>query len=128
VAADSIRFDDVTPILSVDDVDAALAWHEGALGFARAWTWGEPVELASVCREHVELNLGLRGKVGPPGPSQVYLRVAPIDAVWALVQAAGAEIVTPIGDRAYGMRDFSIRDPSGNRLDFGEAIGDDAQR
>jgi uncharacterized glyoxalase superfamily protein PhnB len=117
-----VIFEDVTPILSVVDLARALAWYEEALGFARAWAWGDPIELASVCRERVELNLGQRGKVGPPGPSQVYLRVGPIDAVWQLAAASGAEIVTPIADRPYGMRDFSIRDESGNRLDFGEPI------
>ncbi len=35
---------------------------------------------------------------------------------------AGAAIETPIADRVYGMRDFSLRDESGNRLDFGAPI------
>jgi uncharacterized glyoxalase superfamily protein PhnB len=117
-----VVFQEVTPILSVDDLGEALAWYERALGFRRAWTWGEPMVLASVCRERVELNLGQRGRMGPPGPSQIYVRVTPIESVWALARASGAEILEPIGDRAYGMRDFALLDASGNRLDFGEEI------
>ncbi len=115
-------FEDVTPILSVADLPAALDWYANALGFAVAWRWGEPVELASVCRGRVELNLAQRGKLGPPGPSRVYVRAEPIDAVWEIALASGAEVLAPIADRAYGMRDFAIRDASGNVLDFGAPV------
>jgi uncharacterized glyoxalase superfamily protein PhnB len=117
-----LAFEDVTPILSVIDLEHALAWYEAVLGFERAWTWGTPMTLASVCRGKVELNLGLRGQTGPPGPGQVYLHVSPVDEVWERVVAAGAEVKEPIADRAYGMRDFALRDESGNVLDFGAPI------
>ena len=114
--------DSVTPILSVLDLSAALEFYERVLGFRRAWTWGEPAYLASVCRDQVELNLGVRGKVGPPDTSQAYLRVSGVDRYFAQLSKAGAEIREAIADRPYGLRDFSVRDPSGNVLDFGEEI------
>jgi uncharacterized glyoxalase superfamily protein PhnB len=116
------RLDSVAPILSVDDVPAALDWYQRVLGFVVAWRWGDPVGLASVCRDAVELNLGWRGEYGAPGPSQVYVRVTGVDAYCEQIQRAGAAILVPIGDRVYGLRDFRIEDPSGNRLDFGEPI------
>lgn len=112
----------VAPILSAVDVPAALDWYQRVLGFAVAWRWGDPVELASVCRDAVELNLGRRGEYGATGPSQVYVRVTGIDAYHDQLQRAGAAIRVPIDDRPYGLRDFSIEDESGNRLDFGEPI------
>lgn len=115
-------FESVSPIVSVDDVSRAVGWYERILGFGLAWTWEEPPALASVCREQVELNLGKRGSYGPGGSSQLYLRVSPIDALYGRVVAAGVPIATEIADRPYGMRDFSIRDESGNRLDFGEPL------
>jgi uncharacterized glyoxalase superfamily protein PhnB len=118
----AIRFESVAPILSVDDVPAALDWYQRVLGFAVAWKWGEPVGLASVCREQVELNLGKRGEYGAPGPSQVYVRLTGIDEFYERVRREGASIRVPIDDRVYGLRDFSVDDPSGNRLDFGEPI------
>lgn len=33
----------------------------------------------------------------------------------------GVEIAVPLAERAYGMTDFGVRDPSGNRIDVGEA-------
>jgi catechol 2,3-dioxygenase-like lactoylglutathione lyase family enzyme len=124
----SLHFESVTPILSVLDLPQTLAWYERAFGFERAWTWGDPMELASLCRGRIEVNLGQRGVVGPAGPSQIYLRVAPIETFWDLAQSSGATIHVAIADRPYGLRDFSILDASGNRLDFGEPSEGPARR
>jgi predicted enzyme related to lactoylglutathione lyase len=119
---DAALFESVAPLLSVDELKSALDYYQRVLGFQVAWTWGEPAYLASVCRDRVELNLGERGKAGPAGPSRVYIRLQGIDAYHERVRKAGAEITTAIGDRPYGMRDFDVRDPSGNQLDFGQPI------
>jgi predicted enzyme related to lactoylglutathione lyase len=119
---DAALFESVAPLLSVDELKSALDWYQRVLGFQIAWTWGEPAYLASVCRERVELNLGERGKAAPPGASRVYIRLQGIDAYFERVSKAGAEIATPIADRPYGLRDFGVRDPSGNQLDFGQPL------
>jgi uncharacterized glyoxalase superfamily protein PhnB len=110
------------PVLSVDDLGHALDYYQRVLGFQRNWIWGDPPELASVCRDRVELNLAQRGKLGPAGASQVYIQLIGIDAVWDELRRAGASIHVEIADRVYGMRDFSIRDESGNWIDFGEPL------
>jgi uncharacterized glyoxalase superfamily protein PhnB len=122
MADETLRFEAVTPILSVEDLQSAIGWFQDVLGFQTAWVWEDPPALASVCRDQVELNLGVRGRYGPEGPSHVYLRVAPVDTVWERVLASGAELVAPLADRPYGLRDFGVRDASGNRLDFGEPL------
>jgi uncharacterized glyoxalase superfamily protein PhnB len=110
------------PILSVDDLASALDEYQRVFGFRKNWIWGDPPELASVCRDRVELNLAQRGKLGPAGASQVYLQLAGIDAIWEELRRAGAKVTVEIADRVYGMRDFSVSDASGNRLDFGEPL------
>ena len=117
-------FESVAPLLSVDDLKSALEYYQRVLGFQIGWTWGEPPYLASVCRQRVELNLGERGKAGPPGTSRVYIRVSGVDACYERISKSGATIATPIADRPYGMRDFGVLDPSGNQLDFGQAIAE----
>jgi uncharacterized glyoxalase superfamily protein PhnB len=110
------------PVLSVDDLAGALDYYQRVLGFQKSWTWGDPLELASVCRDRVELNLAQRGRLGPAGASQVYIQLAGIDAIRDELGRAGAEVALEIADRVYGMRDFSVRDASGNRLDLGEPL------
>jgi uncharacterized glyoxalase superfamily protein PhnB len=108
------------PVLSVDDLAAALDEYERVFGFTKGWTWGDPLELASVRRDRVELNLAQRGKLGPKGASQVYLQLVGVDRVFEEVRRAGATVTAEIADRVYGMRDFAVRDASGNVLDFSE--------
>ena len=115
------RFESLSPILAVDDLHQALAFYRDLLGFNLAWCWGEPPELAGICRDAVELTLMDRADK-PEGRARVCLRVTGIDALYAGLERAGAVISVPIGDRPYGLRDFRIVDPGGNELDIGEAI------
>jgi catechol 2,3-dioxygenase-like lactoylglutathione lyase family enzyme len=112
-------FQSAVPMFSVDDLKAAMAYYQEKLGFQVAWTWEDP-PLAGMCRDEVELQLALRGVVGPPGPSNVYFRIKGVDAYCDLAKRNGAEVTVMPGDRPYGMRDFAIRDPSGNELVLGE--------
>jgi uncharacterized glyoxalase superfamily protein PhnB len=56
-------------------------------------------------------------------PSRIYLRVSGIDACHAAMEEAGTRILVAIEDRAYGLRDFRVADPSGHEIDFGESLG-----
>jgi uncharacterized glyoxalase superfamily protein PhnB len=115
------KFESVAPILAVDDMHRALAFYRDLLGFNLAWCWGEPLELAGICRDAVELTLMDRPDK-PEGHARIYLRITGIDALYASLAQAGAAITVPIGDRPYGLRDFRVVDPGGNELDIGEVI------
>jgi hypothetical protein len=49
----------------------------------------------------------------------VYIQLSGVDAYFAELQERSVEASEP-GDRPYGMRDFELIDPDGNRLAFGE--------
>jgi len=115
------RFQSVSPFLGVEDLPAALAFYRDKLGFSLAWEWGQPAEMAAVCRDAVELTLATRSDAKPGGISRLYLQVGGVDSYHAQLQAAGVAISVAIDDRPYGMRDFSIIDPAGNVLCFGQA-------
>lgn len=118
-----ISLETTIPVISVDDLTGALDYYQRVLGFTRDWVWGEPPTLAGVYRDRIDLQLAQRGKLGPPGPSQVYLRGSGVDALCEELSAAGVKIHEPIADRPY-LRDFGVLDPSGNRLDFGAPLGE----
>jgi uncharacterized glyoxalase superfamily protein PhnB len=48
--------------------------------------------------------------------------VADVDAHWTRAIAVGARIVTPIADRYYGLRDFTIADPDGIGIRFASLL------
>jgi catechol 2,3-dioxygenase-like lactoylglutathione lyase family enzyme len=57
--------------------------------------------------------------VPPPGPlANVRVMVPDVDTRWRRVQAAGVPVVVPIGDRGYGLRDFTVADPDGFGIRF----------
>lgn len=117
-----VHFHSVSPFLATDDLSAALAFYLDKLGFSLAWEWGQPTELAAVCRDEVELTLTSRADAKPGGISRLYLHIDGIDDYHARLLAAGVVITVAIADRPYGMRDFSVTDPAGNVLCFGQAL------
>ena len=114
------KLEAAVPILAVDDLAEALDYYQRVLGFNVEWKWGEPPYLASVCRNHVEVNLSLSPQ-SRPAASKVYFQMTGVDTYYSELTRAGAKGAVPLGDRPYGMRDFRIVDPSGNELSFGEA-------
>src|SRR5262249_25931936 len=44
--------------------------------------------------------------------------VPDVDQIWQRATELGTRIIVPIGDRRYGLRDFTIADPDGFELRF----------
>lgn len=88
--------------------------------------------------EHAQLSWPLGGGVmlgsvrgGPddpwplvPGSFGGYVVVDAIDALYERVCAGGAEILRELTGTEYGSREFTIRDPEGNRWSFGTYRGE----
>lgn len=117
-----VHFHSVSPFLASEDLPVSLAFYLDKLGFTLAWEWGQPVELAAVCHDEVELTLASRADAKPDGISRLYLHIDGIDDYHAQLLDAGVVITVAIADRPYGMRDFSVTDPAGNVLCFGQAL------
>lgn len=50
--------------------------------------------------------------------ANVRVMVADVDALWRRAHTLGAFISAAIGDRSYGLRDFTVRDPDGFGVRF----------
>ncbi|MCB0960242.1 MAG: VOC family protein [Acidimicrobiales bacterium] len=53
--------------------------------------------------------------------AMVVLAADDLEAVFAQVEASGAEVVEPPTDQPYGTRDCSVRDPAGNMIKIQQA-------
>jgi uncharacterized glyoxalase superfamily protein PhnB len=51
-----------------------------------------------------------------------YLRVDDADEYFRRVKEAGAELLSDIGDKPWGMREFGVRTPDGHRIMIGHAL------
>ena len=109
-------------IFVVRDIAASLAYYRDALGFAIGFTWGDPPTYAGVCRGAVTIHLQAASQTrSPPGAAALSLFVGSADEIHRELERRGARILKPPATYPYGMRDFDVLDPDGNRLVFGSS-------
>jgi catechol 2,3-dioxygenase-like lactoylglutathione lyase family enzyme len=120
----------VTEIV-VRDIRKSIDFYKH-LGFKLLRDGGDFVELTwedhclflaelSAFHDAKSVDLPVRPKF-PLG--NVRVMVADVDHYWKLAKDIGAEIVIPIADRYYGLRDFTITDPDGFGIRFASALKD----
>ena|ERR1700761_994937 len=108
----------ITPVIHVSDLEKARIYYTEVLGFSVDFIFGDFLGLVMgdvavhLCGPD---NGGMRKT---PGGGQFSLFCDDIDAYYAGLVAKQALISYPIGDRAYGLRDFSVDDLDGNSLVF----------
>jgi uncharacterized glyoxalase superfamily protein PhnB len=54
--------------------------------------------------------------------ANIRIMVPNVDDYWKLAKETGAQIVIPIADRYYGLRDFIISDPDGFGVRFATCL------
>jgi catechol 2,3-dioxygenase-like lactoylglutathione lyase family enzyme len=108
------------PSLPVPSVPDAAAFYAERLGFAQGFIWGEPPSIAGVNLGRTQVFL----EQGSPNPAGValYFVVGNADELFAFHQAQGVEVVQPLTDQHYGLRDYRIRDLNGYLLGFGHHL------
>ena len=107
------------PVLPCRDVQAARSYFTDALGFDTIFTWETPPSYAAVIRDTAEFHLYAEGSFSP---ARVAVVVDDVDSCHDELRARGADIVEPLADRPYGMRDFNVRTPDGHLLIFSQPL------
>jgi len=115
-----VECEQVHACLAVGDLAAAIDFYTKKLGFDPAFTWGEPATFAGVNLGKVQIFLQ-KGTPDPKGCSVSFI-VDDADLLYEFHRAGGVEIVAEIDDRAYGIRDYGVRDLDGYHLSFGHHI------
>ena len=104
-------------VLHVPDIQATATYYRDVLGFQ--WDFGDET-YSVVWRDNAAIHFA-QGEAAPTGV-HVFLWVRDVDECHRGMAERGAEIVVPISDRPYAMRDFTIRDTNGVDLVFGQDI------
>jgi catechol 2,3-dioxygenase-like lactoylglutathione lyase family enzyme len=103
--------------MPVADITAALEFYCVSLGFDLGWKAGDPATHANVCRDDIDITLVLNPS--GVGSGNVYVYTSGVDGYHSQLSTREVE-VGALENRDYGMRDFLVRDPFGNRLVFGQ--------
>ncbi|MBC9915073.1 VOC family protein [Chitinophaga varians] len=110
-------------IFSVSNLAAAIKYYVDTLGFSIDFEYGA---IAGLKYGNVLLQLSgpdLIGNRNATGEGNMYIFCDEVDAYFQQISAKGAQVIVAPEDRAYGMRDFAIKDADGNILAFGtEAV------
>ena len=114
---DPEQFYQGAPLLLVPDVPATADYYRKVLGF-ESDADGTSQEYTVVWRDNASVHLSPGEQ--PPIGVRIFFWVKDINALYEEVRERGAEIEMPIETRPYNIRDFSIRDPNGVLLVFGQ--------
>jgi len=135
-----MKLTDVTPNLIVADIARSMAFYQEVLGFSVVTTVPDasPFVFAWMQRDGVNLFLNsLRGMqddiaglaARPIGGTATMFFTVERDAAAGGIDeffthvSAGAEVVMPLKDQFYGMREFGVQDPDGYIILFAQRIG-----
>jgi GNAT superfamily N-acetyltransferase/uncharacterized glyoxalase superfamily protein PhnB len=115
----------VEPILPVRGVAAAASYYRDVLGFEDVWLWGEPPTHGGANRDGVQLQFSLDPALAERVEGLgVWIRVRNVQALYALHQEKGAEIVSALEAKPWGVSEYTVRDLNGYRLRFAGSGGE----
>jgi uncharacterized glyoxalase superfamily protein PhnB len=106
-------------------LDDSLAFYEQKLGFSRTWQDGDPVQIAGVRRDSVEIILYRHDDRYLADQTSFRVRVEDVARLYADLQANGVAI-HPNGalqTKPWGTREFALIDPAGVCITFYERNG-----
>jgi uncharacterized glyoxalase superfamily protein PhnB len=112
----TIVWKNAVPVLPVKDVKEAVVFYQASLGFAPAFDMGN---YAGIVRDGIEFHLDGSGAMS--GPVAVRINVEGIDALHAAIPKAALNPDEPLETKPWGLRQFGVRDPGGNRITFAQA-------
>ncbi len=117
---------DIYPVLRYQDGRAAIDWLTKAFGFRSHFevATADKVGHAELAFGNGLVMLAASREPDPANPwsmeaSGIYVAVDDVDVHQARAMAAGAQIVRPLADTAYGSCEYSARDIEGHLWSFG---------
>ncbi|HEY4354464.1 MAG TPA: VOC family protein [Acidobacteriaceae bacterium] len=116
-----MNFPAAVPEIPVENIDRAVAWYTGTLGFTFGWG-DEQGGIAGISRGNCRLfltNCEFRKRYGNAIPILFWLNLnskAEVDELFEEWRTAGAKIVSEPEDKPWKLREFMIADIDGNLI------------
>jgi len=122
-----MTFESVRPVLAVNSIDDTILFYRNTLGFecvSRVEGW------AALRKDEIEIMISLPNAhepfEKPTLTGSIYFNCSNVDELWDEIKDT-SNVVYPLEDFYYGMREFAIRDNNGYILQFGQEIADPSQ-
>jgi uncharacterized glyoxalase superfamily protein PhnB len=124
----------IIPALRYRDAKAAIEWlctvfgferhavyegEDGTIGHAELTLGGGMIMLGSARDDEHGRRFKSPAELGGVETRSAYIVVADADEVFARAAAAGATVVRPLQNMAYGSREFTVKDPEGHSWSVG---------
>jgi uncharacterized glyoxalase superfamily protein PhnB len=125
----SLPTETVLPHIMYSDVADAIAWLTQVFGFREHYRYGDPVSGAQMYAGRACIMLKQARSNATPrqlgfGTQSLTIFVDDVDAHFAKVQSAGAEIVEELHETIYGERQYGVRDLDGHHWLFSQHARD----
>lgn len=116
------NFSHAATVLPVQDMQASIRFYTHSLPFELSFSWGEPVSYAVLKKGGVSIHLTQRADDREPSSEHcaLYIFVYDIDQIYQHCVEQKVNIINPLSERDYEMRDFDIADPDGHIISFGK--------
>jgi catechol 2,3-dioxygenase-like lactoylglutathione lyase family enzyme len=125
-AITNLRFERATACVFVTDFDRALTFYRDVLGFAVAYTYGEPAFWGEISRDgallnlrHVDVSPWVDGLRDAEQLLSAYVLTTDAKALFVEYQAHGIDFQERLQRKPWDMNEFVVRDPDGNLILFG---------
>ncbi|MFZ4681350.1 MAG: VOC family protein [Terrimicrobiaceae bacterium] len=112
---------DLIPTLLVRNMGRSVEYYNAMLGFGVVLQSGG--SYTAIGRDFVQIGLAL-DKNAPKGRyGSCYIKMARVDVFYQELKSRGVKMTSDLKNQPSRMREFSVTDPDGNILVFGEYVG-----
>ena len=122
----SVSLNSIDPLIrGGKDLEKTVVFYEQQLGFTRIHQEGDPIYMAVVKRDSVQMFLVQNEHLNLAQGSSLRINVNEIEQLYAEFQNKEEEIISPDGELAtkpWGMKEFVVLDPTGVCLTFCEPV------
>jgi catechol 2,3-dioxygenase-like lactoylglutathione lyase family enzyme len=110
------------PQLPALNLEQSVQFYKQSLGFR---VIAEYPGFVILLRDRVEIHLWSCNEPVVAENSSCYIRLRDIESFYGVMQEQGVDIREVLETRPWGMKQFTVADPSGNFIRFGEALGEE---